>query len=83
MLVEAVESFLRGALEGHEGVVFLAPMGAHNAIAVEAWQAVEQWGVQRVTTSEPDDGTSKETPSQRESDELCAGDDGERGAVRG
>ena len=31
---------------GRESVVFLAPMGAHNAIAVEAWQAVAQWDLQ-------------------------------------
>ena len=48
VLVEAVELFMRGALEGHEGVVFLAPMGAHNAIAVETWQVVDQWDVQTV-----------------------------------
>ena len=29
-----------------ESVVFLAPMGAHSAIAVEAWQAVAQWDLQ-------------------------------------
>ena len=52
IVVEAVEGYMRGALEGREGVVFLAPMGAHNAVAVEAWQAVAQWDVQRVTTSD-------------------------------
>ena len=40
------ESRLSGMVEGHESVVFLAPMGAHNAIAVEAWQAVAQWDLQ-------------------------------------
>ena len=30
-----------------EDVLFLAPMGAHNAIAVESWQVVEQWDLQR------------------------------------
>ena len=49
--VEAVEELLRSTLEGQEGVVFLAPMGAHHAIAVEAWQAVAQWDVQRSGTS--------------------------------
>lgn len=29
--------------ENHESIVFLAPMGAHSAIAVEAWQAIAQW----------------------------------------
>ena len=41
-----VELALSIMLAGHEAVVFLAPMGAHNAIAVEAWQAVAQWDVQ-------------------------------------
>ena len=50
--VEEVEEFMREMLEAREGVVFLAPMGAHNAIAVEAWQAVDQWDLQ-----EADDGT--------------------------
>ena len=52
LLVSDVELVLSIILEGREGVVFLAPMGAHNAIAVEAWQAVAQWDVQ-----EADDGT--------------------------
>ncbi len=50
--VSEAESTLADILEGHQAVVFLAPMGAHNAIAVEAWQAVAQWDVQRA-----DDGT--------------------------
>ena len=50
--VVAAEDSLRARIGDHEGVVFLAPMGAHNAIAVEAWQAVAQWDVQRVTTSD-------------------------------
>ncbi len=40
------ESALAEMLEGYEGVLFLAPMGAHNAIAVEAWQVVAQWDLQ-------------------------------------
>ena len=44
-VVWAAESLLAGILEGREEMVFLAPMGAHNAIAVEAWQAVAQWDV--------------------------------------
>ncbi len=51
-IVEASETALQKVLEGHQAVVFLAPMGAHNAIAVEAWQAVAQWDVQRA-----EDGT--------------------------
>ncbi len=37
---------LSGVIGGRESVIFLAPMGAHNAIAVEAWQVVEQWDLQ-------------------------------------
>ena len=36
----------RGDIGGRESVAFLAPMGAHNAIAVEAWQVVAQWDLQ-------------------------------------
>ena len=43
--VWAAERDLRALMEGKESVVFLAPMGAHNAIAVEAWQVVAQWHV--------------------------------------
>ncbi len=45
-IVSDVELVLGIVLEGRESVVFLAPMGAHNAIAVEAWQAVAQWDLQ-------------------------------------
>ena len=41
-----VELLYAHFLEGSESVVFLSPMGAHNAIAVEAWQAVAQWDLQ-------------------------------------
>ena len=51
-MVWDTESSLAEMVEGYEGVVFLAPMGAHNAIAVEVWQAVAQWDVQT-----DDDGT--------------------------
>ena len=44
--VRAVESLLSGLLEGRESVVFLAPMGAHGAIAIEAWQVVAQFDLQ-------------------------------------
>ena len=50
--VWTAELSLADIVEGREGVVFLAPMGAHGAIAVEAWQTVAQWDVQ-----EADDGT--------------------------
>ena len=45
-LLWEAETFLTEMVEGRESVVFLAPMGAHNAIAVEAWQAVAQWDLQ-------------------------------------
>ena len=41
-----VESALIGVMGGRESVVLLAPMGAYNTIAFEAWQAVEQWDLQ-------------------------------------
>ncbi len=47
-MVADAEAALSGILEGRESVVFLAPMGAHHAIAIEAWQVVAQWDVQTV-----------------------------------
>ena len=44
-LVVAAEEALAAEIGGREAVVFLAPMGAHNAIGFEAWQAVAQWAV--------------------------------------
>ena len=41
-----LELVMSALLGGREGVIFLAPMGAHNAIAVEAWQVVAQWDLQ-------------------------------------
>ena len=41
-------------LGNNETLLFLAPMGAHNAIAVEAWQAIAQWDLQ-----EDDSGTTQ------------------------
>ena len=43
--VVAAETALSAEIGGREAVVFLAPMGAHNAIGFEAWQAVAQWAV--------------------------------------
>ena len=43
--VIAAEAALAAELGGREAVVFLAPMGAHNAIGFEAWQAVAAWAV--------------------------------------
>ena len=47
-LVWDAEATLSGTVEGQESVVFLAPMGAHNAITIEAWQVVAQWDVRTV-----------------------------------
>ena len=47
-LVWDAETSLSGEMTGRETVVFLAPMGTHNAIAVEVWQVVAQWDVQTV-----------------------------------
>ncbi len=41
----AAEAALRDEIGGRDTVVFLAPLGAHHAIAYEAWQAVAQWAV--------------------------------------
>ena len=43
--VVAAEQALSAEFGGREAVVFLAPMGAHNAISFEAWQAVASWAV--------------------------------------
>ncbi len=43
--VVAAEKSLSEEIGGREAVVFLAPMGAHNAIGFEAWQAAAQWAV--------------------------------------
>ena len=45
-IVAEAEQTLIGQIGGRESVVFLAPMGAHNAIAVQAWQVVDQWDLQ-------------------------------------
>ncbi len=44
IVVEAEEA-LAAEIGGKERIVFVAPMGAHNAIAFEAWQAVAHWDV--------------------------------------
>ena len=46
-IVWDAEDELSGLMDGQDSVVFLAPMGAHNAIAIEAWQVVAQWDVER------------------------------------
>ena len=45
-IVAGAEEFLINVMGGREGVMFLAPMGAYNAVAIEAWQAVAQWDLQ-------------------------------------
>lgn len=47
-IVWAAEEGLAALLGGREAVLFVAPLGAHNAIAVEAWQVVDQWDLQTV-----------------------------------
>ena len=47
-LVVAAEEALAAEIGGQERIVFLAPMGAHHAIAFEAWQAVAHWDVETV-----------------------------------
>lgn len=46
-LVTRIETDLIGWIGGRESVLFLAPMGAHGAIAIEVWQAVTQWDLQQ------------------------------------
>ena len=41
----AAEEALAAEIGGREQIVFLAPMGAHHAIAFEAWQVVAHWDV--------------------------------------
>ena len=43
--VVVAEEALAAEVGGRERIVFLAPMGAHHAIAFEAWQAVAHWDV--------------------------------------
>ena len=45
-IVRDAEDTLEEMIGDRESVVMLAPMGAHNAIAVEAWQVVAQWDLQ-------------------------------------
>ena len=47
-IVVAAEEALAAEIGGRERIVFLAPMGAHHAIAFEAWQAVAHWDVATV-----------------------------------
>ena len=42
-IVVAAEEALAAEIGSKERIVFLAPIGAHHAIAFEAWQAVAHW----------------------------------------
>ena len=44
-IVVAAEESLAAEIGSQDRIVFLAPMGAHHAIAYEAWQAVAHWDV--------------------------------------
>ena len=49
LLLEQVfeaENELIGRIGDSESILFLAPMGSHNAIAIEAWLVVAQWDLQ-------------------------------------
>ncbi|MYB76494.1 MAG: hypothetical protein F4X83_05240, partial [Chloroflexi bacterium] len=50
-IVSEAEAALSEHMAGQESVVFVAPMGAHNAIAIEVWQVVAQWDVERPDSS--------------------------------
>lgn len=45
-LATATELTLKFIIGERDAVLFLAPMAAHNAIAVEVWQTIAQWDVQ-------------------------------------
>ena len=51
-LATAAANYITGHAGTNESIIFLAPMGAHNAIAFEAWQSVGLWPLQ-----DNDDGT--------------------------
>ena len=45
--LNAAKQQLTDALNNRSSIIFLAPMGAHYSIAIEAWQAIAQWDLQR------------------------------------
>ena len=45
-IVAANEGLLSNLLGDRENIVFVAPMGAHSAITLEAWQVIAQWDLQ-------------------------------------
>ena len=59
------ETLVDDIIGGHETVVFLAPMGSHGNVSVEAWQAVAQWDLQATdedTVNAVRYGTSEQDP---------------------
>ena len=65
----AVETLLSSLLGGRESVVFLAPLAAHNTIAVQSWQAIAQWDLQLAEGDQVDAvryGTSRGDPEYRQ-----------------
>ena len=79
-IVVAAEEALAAELGGQERIVFLAPMGAHHAIAFEAWQAVAHWDVETV------DGTVNAVrvgaPERRRGAHADAGQPDDHGSPR-
>ena len=55
-IINVAETSLKQQAASGETVIFLAPMGAHHAIAFETWQVVAEWQVQ-----DNGDGTSTVT----------------------
>lgn len=46
-VLDAARQQLSNAFTNRGSLIFLAPMAAHYSIAVEAWQAIAQWDLQR------------------------------------
>ena len=65
-IVVGAEEALIARIGGRESVVFLAPMGDHNAIAVEAWLAVGQWFLETVdgTVNALREGADEDDPER-------------------
>ncbi len=63
-IVAAAEESLIERIGGRESVAFLAPMGDHNAIAIEAWLAVGQWFLETVdgTVNAVREGAEEDDP---------------------
>ena len=50
--VSESQSAFEDLLEGRSVVVFLAPLGSYEDVAIESWQAVEQWDLQKAGGSD-------------------------------